>query len=75
MPGLIEEIGRRMNADLAEVPVVGDALRDLQAALAAGAQPVLVLTGKGRKTREAGGLPPGTLVFADLAAVAAHLAP
>jgi D-glycero-D-manno-heptose 1,7-bisphosphate phosphatase len=36
---------------------------------------MLVLTGKGRKTREAGGLPEGTRVFADLAAVAAHLAP
>lgn len=74
-PGMIKEIGRRMNVDLAAVPVVGDSLRDLQAAAAAGARPMLVLTGKGRKTREAGGLPEGTRVFADLAAVAAHLAP
>jgi hypothetical protein len=34
-----------------------------------------VLTGKGKKTRDAGGLPPHTMVFADLAAVAARLAP
>jgi len=34
-----------------------------------------VLTGKGRKTRDAGGLPAGTEIFADLAAVAARLAP
>ncbi len=74
-PGMIREIARRMNVDLAAVPVVGDSLRDLQAAAAAGARPMLVLTGKGRKTREAGGLPKGTRVFADLAAVAAHLAP
>jgi D-glycero-D-manno-heptose 1,7-bisphosphate phosphatase len=74
-PGMIREIARRMNVDLAAVPVVGDSLRDLQAAAAAGARPMLVLTGKGRKTREAGGLPEGTRVFADLAAVAAHLAP
>jgi D-glycero-D-manno-heptose 1,7-bisphosphate phosphatase len=60
---------------LAEVPMVGDALRDLEAAAAAGAKPYLVLTGKGKKTRDAGGLPPGTQVFADLAAVAARLAP
>ena len=31
---------------------VGDSLRDLQAADAAGAKPVLVLTGKGRRTAE-----------------------
>ena len=73
-PGLLLEIGRRMNVDLADVPMVGDSLRDLEAAVAAGAQPMLVLTGKGKKTRDAGGLPRGTRVFADLAAVAAHLA-
>ena len=38
-------------------------------------RPVLVLTGKGRKTQEEGKLPPGTRVFADLAAFAEHLAP
>jgi len=57
------------------VPVVGDALRDLQAAAAVGARPVLVLTGKGAQTRAAGGLPPGTEIFPDLAAFAAHHAP
>jgi len=74
-PGMLLEIGRRMNAPLEGVPVVGDALRDLQAAAAVGARPVLVLTGKGRKTRAAGGLPPGTEVFDDLAAFAAKYAP
>jgi D-glycero-D-manno-heptose 1,7-bisphosphate phosphatase len=74
-PGMLLEIGRRMNTPLAGVPVVGDALRDLQAAAAAGARPVLVLTGKGKKTRAAGGLPPGTEVYPDLAAFAARLAP
>ena len=38
-------------------------------------RPVLVLTGKGKATRDAGGLPEGTLVFPDLAAFAAHLVP
>lgn len=74
-PGMLLEAGRRLNVPLEGVPVVGDALRDLQAAAAAGARPVLVLTGKGRQTRKAGGLPPGTEVFADLAAFAAHLVP
>lgn len=74
-PGMLLEIGKRMNTPLAGVPMVGDALRDLQAAAAAGARPVLVLTGKGRRTREAGGLPPGTEIYPDLAAFAAQLAP
>ena len=67
-PGLFEEIGRRFGANLAGVPSVGDSLRDLQAAAAVGAQPILVLTGKGAKTRRDGGLPAGTLVHHDLAA-------
>jgi D-glycero-D-manno-heptose 1,7-bisphosphate phosphatase len=74
-PGMLLEVGKRMNTPLAGVPMVGDALRDLQAAAAAGARPVLVLTGKGRRTRDAGGLPPGTDIFPDLAAFAAQLAP
>ena len=74
-PGMLLEVARRMNVDLAEVPMVGDSLRDLQAAAAAGARPVLVLTGKGQHTRDAGGLPAGTAIFPDLAAFAAQLAP
>jgi D-glycero-D-manno-heptose 1,7-bisphosphate phosphatase len=69
-PGMLEEIARRFNTDLAGVPVIGDAMRDLEAAVAVGAQPVLVLTGKGQRTQEAGGLPEGTLIFKDLAEVA-----
>jgi D-glycero-D-manno-heptose 1,7-bisphosphate phosphatase len=55
------------------VPAVGDSLRDLQAASAVNARPILVLTGKGQKTLEGGGLPEGTEVFPDLAAVAEAL--
>jgi D-glycero-D-manno-heptose 1,7-bisphosphate phosphatase len=74
-PGMLLEVGRRFNVALEGVYMVGDALRDLQAAAAAGAKPVLVLTGKGKKTQKEGKLPPGTAVFPDLAAFAAHLAP
>jgi len=72
-PGMLEEIAERCNADLSDVPVVGDSLRDLEAALAVGARPILVLTGKGRKTRTAPSLPPGTEIFADLAAFVREL--
>ena len=71
-PGMYLEIARRFQRDLAGVPAVGDSLRDLEAAAAVGCEPVLVKTGKGVKTLAAGGLPTGTLVFEDLAAVAAH---
>jgi D-glycero-D-manno-heptose 1,7-bisphosphate phosphatase len=73
-PGLLREIASRMDIELDGVPMIGDSLRDLEAAAAVGAKPYLVLTGKGRKTRADGGLPPGTEIFADLAAAAARLA-
>ncbi len=72
-PGLLLEIAARYNADLRGVPVIGDSLRDLEAAAAAQAQPVLVLTGKGEKTRDDPNLPEGTLIFPNLAAVAEHI--
>ena len=65
--GMLEEIARRFNTRLHGVPFIGDGLRDLQAATAAGAQPVLVLTGKGKETQREGGMPAGTRVFTDLA--------
>jgi D-glycero-D-manno-heptose 1,7-bisphosphate phosphatase len=72
-PGMFVEIGERFATPLEGVPAVGDSLRDLEAAAAAKAQPILVLTGKGAKTLETGGLPEGTQVYPDLAAVAAAL--
>lgn len=67
--GMLETIALRYNVNLKDVPMVGDALRDLEAAAQMGAQPILVLTGKGTKTQAKGGLPEGTLVYRDLAAV------
>lgn len=74
-PGMFEQIGHRFGVDLNDVPAIGDGLRDLQAASAAGARPILVLTGKGEKTHATGNLPAGTTMFPDLAfAVTALLA-
>ena len=70
---MMEEIGRRFGMDMNGVPVVGDALRDLQAGAALGMQPILVRTGKGEETLAAGGLPENTLIFADLAAAVQHI--
>ena len=72
-PGLLEEIAHRFGVSLEGVPVIGDSLRDLQAAVAVGAQPILVLTGKGKKTRKDGNLPEGTVVYDDLAAAVRSL--
>jgi D-glycero-D-manno-heptose 1,7-bisphosphate phosphatase len=52
---------------LAGVPVVGDGLRDLQAAESVGPQPMLVLTGKGERTLREGTFPKHTAIFPDLA--------
>jgi D-glycero-D-manno-heptose 1,7-bisphosphate phosphatase len=74
-PGLLREAGHRFNVDMSGVPVVGDGLRDLQAAEAVGAQPMLVLTGKGERTLREGAFPKNTVIFPDLPfAVSALLA-
>lgn len=66
--GMFDEIVQRYCIDLKNIPIIGDSLRDLQAAAEAGAIPVLVLTGKGEKTKAEKTLPDGTKVFANLAA-------
>ena len=73
-PGLFERLARRYDVTLEGVPAVGDSLRDLQAAAAAGATPILVRTGNGRRTERS--LPKALAniaVFDDLAAAAAEL--
>jgi D-glycero-D-manno-heptose 1,7-bisphosphate phosphatase len=46
LPGMMLQIADRYGVNLAEVPMVCDNLRDLQAARAAGCQPHLVRTGR-----------------------------
>jgi len=52
-PGLFHELARRLKVNLTGIPAVGDSMRDLEAAIAAGARPVLVRTGNGPQTLEA----------------------
>lgn len=50
-PGLFLDIAQRLQLEtLTAVPAVGDSIRDIRAAQAAGANPILVLTGKGQQT-------------------------
>jgi D-glycero-D-manno-heptose 1,7-bisphosphate phosphatase len=69
-PGLFDQISRHYGVGLGGVPAIGDMLRDLQAAAAVGAQPILVSTGNGERTRREGALPSNTLWFKDLAEAA-----
>lgn len=71
--GMLEEIKIRYDANLQGIPVVGDSLRDLESAATMGAQPILVLTGKGVRTQAKGSLPQGTRIYPDLAAAVAAL--
>jgi len=70
---MFAEISKRFDMSLKGVPTVGDSLRDLQAGFISGCVPFLVLTGKGEKTHATGGLPPGTMVFPDLASTVTHI--
>jgi len=78
LPGLFLNIGERYGVQLSEVPAVGDAPRDLQAAAAAGCPTHLLRTGKGAGLDAAQIAQlctqfPGTVVHDDLAAFAAYL--
>ena len=71
--GLMKEIALRYKKNdslkpLLGIPMVGDSLRDLQAGIALGASPHLVLTGKGQRTLANGILPEGTHIHTDLMA-------
>lgn len=67
-PGLLRDIEARLKVSLRGVPAIGDSLRDLEAAQAVGAAPILVRTGKGERTLAKGQGLHGIPVYADLAA-------
>jgi D-glycero-D-manno-heptose 1,7-bisphosphate phosphatase len=67
LPGLLEQIQASAGTSIKGMPFVGDSLKDLQAALAIGAKPVLVRTGNGLKTEaRLGELDAKVEVFDDL---------
>ena len=70
-PGLLRQIEQANRISLHGVPVVGDSARDLDAAKAVGARPILVRTGNGAATEQT--LGNDAEVFDDLAAVVGQL--
>ena len=68
-PGMLLTLARKYGVPLNNVPFVGDSIGDVEAAIAAGARPILVRTGSGVETEATvaeRGL--NVEVFADLAA-------
>lgn len=65
-PGLYETIAERWGITLKGIPIVGDSLRDLKSAVAVGARPILVRTGKGKMTELEIGDMEGVTVYDDL---------
>jgi len=66
-PGLYTDIARRLNVLLDEVYAVGDSLTDVDAAISAGARPILVKTGNGQSIVDKGEVPENVPVYDDLA--------
>jgi D-glycero-D-manno-heptose 1,7-bisphosphate phosphatase len=78
LPGMMHDIAQRYGADLSQVPMVADTLRDLEAAQAAGCPPHLVKSGRASLVTEAelaqwAAAVPGTVVHDDLASFASYL--
>ncbi len=65
-PGLLVDIANRAHINLQTTPFIGDAMRDLEAAIAVDAIPVLVRTGKGTSTLNSGEVPDHVQVHANL---------
>lgn len=72
-PGMLHQIASRFSCDPAGLLVIGDSIRDLEAAQAVGAKQILVRTGNGRKSEKL--LPDDSCVrvFDNLADVARAL--
>jgi D-glycero-D-manno-heptose 1,7-bisphosphate phosphatase len=78
LPGLMVDILRRYGVDAAQVPMVGDTLRDMLAAQAAGCAPHLVRSGRAAALdedmlRRIRAQVPAVMVHRDLGAFTDHL--
>lgn len=72
-PGMLYTISERLDVDLSQVVLVGDSLRDMQAAMAAAAQPIMVRTGNGQTTLDNNKGLEHIPAFDDLASCVEHL--
>jgi len=52
LPGLLQQIEDRFSLSVKDVPFIGDSISDIECARASSALPLLVRTGKGKKTEQ-----------------------
>jgi len=73
LPGMLTDLGRRLDTDLCTATLIGDRETDLAAGIAVGATPVLVRTGHGEETLSKLDHTSDIAVYDDLAAAVAGL--
>jgi len=66
-PGMLLDIATRLRVSLEAVPVIGAELRDVEAAQAVGARPILLRTGEAFRSRDKSRIPDGVEVEDNLA--------
>ena len=72
-PGMLVDLAQRLQSPPESLIMIGDAARDIQAARAVGAKPILVRTGKGERTLQKWQGRMNFPVFADLGAAVDYL--
>ena len=65
-PGMLKDIASRAHIDLQSTPFIGDTMKDIEAATAINAIPILVRTGKGTSTYNSGEVPSAVKVYENL---------
>ena len=65
-PGMINKLAKLFNIEVKDIVFVGDTISDIQCALNAGCEPILVLTGKGERTIKNKALPENITTFENL---------
>ena len=63
---MLEDIASRTHIDLKNTPFIGDTMKDIEAATAIDAIPILVRTGKGTSTLNSGEVPTNVKIYDDL---------
>jgi D-glycero-D-manno-heptose 1,7-bisphosphate phosphatase len=67
-PGLLLDVGNRLNANLNQATFIGDRASDIEAGQSVGAKFILVETGRGAETKSSFASDPELLIHTDLAA-------
>jgi D-glycero-D-manno-heptose 1,7-bisphosphate phosphatase len=72
-PGLLDQISERFSVSIKNVPFIGDSISDIECAKAVDALPILVRTGKGKKTEQKISTAENIPVFDNLSAAVSFI--